>query len=62
VEDARVFAVFRKWEETGELTREEAQVIREELNLFLDRGIGEVYQNIEQPERASRCSRGSRLS
>jgi hypothetical protein len=52
VEDARVFAVFRKWEETGELTREEAQVIREELNLFLDRGIGEVYQNIEQPERA----------
>lgn len=52
MQDEQIFYIFSKWEETGELTREEAEVVRQELDRFLDRGIGEVRENIEQPERA----------
>lgn len=52
MQEEDVFTIFNRWEETGEFTREEAWLIRERLDEFLEREIGEVRENIERPEKA----------
>jgi hypothetical protein len=48
--DSPVYGIFASWQESGMLTPEEARMVEEDLDAFLDSELGGVEENIDRGE------------